>query len=261
MKSAQGITKRWLAVLAGFALVGLVPLAAADISDTIFWIEACRGGICEGQYVVPIEDGEWQSDGTFAWYLDAPVVLESASGEWLGELTTAGDGTYVVVDPAAGRSPSAYQVNLGFSVIAGTEDTQFTIKSALVSFDTIANGEARASAAFTVTDFVGTGATLSGDGPAGGAYLAQYNGFVPDGTTFVEDLTDDIVAISGSVGDSFTEPATGYTSIGEVSDMSAEIVFTLTANGLASGSSNYEIIPEPSALLLIVAGLAFARRR
>jgi hypothetical protein len=53
-----------------------------------------------------------------------------------------------------------------------------------------------------------------------------------------------------------------YRAVGSaVSDMSAEIKFSLTGFDLASGTTTYEIIPEPAAALLLVAGMLGLRRR
>jgi len=48
---------------------------------------------------------------------------------------------------------------------------------------------------------------------------------------------------------------------GSVSDMSTQISFTLSPNDLASGTSVFEIVPEPASVLLLIAGLVLVRRR
>jgi MYXO-CTERM domain-containing protein len=93
----------------------------------------------------------------------------------------------------------------------------------------------------------------------GGAFLAQYNGF-PSGSEFTQLLTAPISVgafESASVNDEY-----GFASFGgPVSNMSSRIEFSLTSEDFASGSSTYQIIPEPAAALLLLAGLVVLRRR
>jgi len=153
-------------------------------------------------------------------------------------------------------------VDLNFSVEAGpgAGGTAFSISSALLSFPTISNASARASAAFTLTDGVDDdGATLSPlTGP--GAYLAQYNGYVPGGATFTQLIPAMAADPMSTTSLSEEYPGGGlYQSLGgSAYDMSSQVSFTLSPNDLASGTSVFEIIPEPSALVLmaVVLGLA-----
>jgi len=172
-------------------------------------------------------------------------------------------------DPQAGTSVEYLQdpvINLNFSVQAGVNPTTFQISSALLTFPTIANPQGAASAAISVTDALGDGATLTGIGVTGGAYLAQYNGFAgadpPAGTTFAE-LHPSIVAgpfATTTVSDEVPAGG-GFTAIGTpVSDMSAPVSSTLASFDLASGTTVYSIVPEPATLMLVV-GLAVVVRR
>jgi hypothetical protein len=43
--------------------------------------------------------------------------------------------------------------------------------------------------------------------------------------------------------------------------MGMEMMFVLTAQAFASGSADFEVIPEPAGLLLLLAGLGLVRRR
>jgi hypothetical protein len=248
-------------VLCCGAAVGLCALgftAKADVPDVVFEVTAEAAGV---SVAVPIyaEWGEYDP-ATHTWSYELPAgILFFHNGEYLGVL-----GQFraeVAEDP---------EVNLNFSVQAGTIPTTFHIASALLSdFPTIpaAVAEGRASAAMTVTDWDFNGAALQGVGDTGGAYLAQYNGWAgdpfqgPQGTTFAEGIYS--IDVDPWEGTDTGELDVDWTPIGEdVEDMSSLISFELSAFDLASGTSHYEIIPEPGALaLLALGGLAFWRRR
>jgi hypothetical protein len=54
----------------------------------------------------------------------------------------------------------------------------------------------------------------------------------------------------------------GWSQIaGAVNNISTQIEFTLTAWDMASGTSSFEVIPEPATGLLLVIGLLALRRR
>lgn len=244
------------------ALTVFLPAATAvEISGTIFELEVCQGGVCVAQYDVEYSEEHWNpASGHYFWALAQDIPFESPSGEEIFA-TLGADGTFVeIVPPGPGRSDP--QVNLGFAMIAGDETTTFTVKSAEVVFDTIMYAEGRATASFTVSDGFDDGALLEGlDGPA---YLAQYNAFVPGGTTFAQLIPSIAVApFQGSNGLSQDYPGGGsWETIGvPVDRMSSMISFTITANDMASGTSNFEIMPEPTSLLLLAVGMTLIRRR
>lgn len=209
-------------------------------------------------------EGQWNEDHTaYRWSSTETHLFFGSDGTFLGCLnppdSTETSSIEYVVDPI---------VNLSFSVAAGNSTTVFMIGSALLSFPTISAAEARASVGFSVTDFFGgDGATLTGIGGHSGTagYVAQYNGFAGtnSGTSFAEVLPSVVAAPFLTGTDSATVPASGYTPIGSASDMSSLVAFTLTAGDFASGTSTFEIIPEPTTgfLLLVAAGTLFARRR
>lgn len=232
------------------ALLSVSPLALAGVSETILTVTASslRG---EGSIAVSADQGYWDGDDFF-WSIDHALEIRDADNHLLGTFGPATVSFYA--DP---------QVTLGFSVQASDQSTSFTITSAQLSFPTIAAGMARADAAFTLLDFGVSGATLTGDGPTGGAYLTQYNGFVPYGTTFAEAIGQIQVIPPESLqtAEYYSAPMGQYLPIGAVSSMSSQIAFTLSPLALASGSANFEIIPEPATLALLCLGLMVARRR
>jgi hypothetical protein len=241
----------------------LAPPTFAGISDNILTMEACVGGSCFGYTLFTpddprgmlVYDPETQS---WSWTLLVDVPIMSLDGQTTMGTLQAGD-THLFF----GSDPT---VNLNFAVEAGPDagGTTFTIKSALLSFSTIYNATARASAAFTLTDGIDDdGATLTPLTGESGAYKSQYNGFVPDGTTFTQLIPQMTAEAMGTTNLAEDYPGGGaYEPLsGGVYDMSAQVGFTLSANDLASGTSVFEIVPEPSALALLAVALAFAGRR
>jgi hypothetical protein len=234
------------------AAVGCVSAALAEISDIVYSVVAeNRSG--RASFQAHFSEGSWDSERRiYSWRLSAPIELRDDDGDLIAILQQG--STLVRGDP---------QISLGYLVQAGDSLTNFTITSALLSFPTMNNPDARASASMGITDINGDGAELIGlhDGPA--AYLAQYNGFVPGGSTF-SALIGSIKASAGGSGSAFqNDPPSGYRTIsGNVNDMSVQFKFSLTAFDTSSGTSNFEIVPEPAAVALLVLGaLALLRRR
>jgi len=202
-----------------------------------------------------------QTPDGWAWATDEPIEMW-ANDNLLATLNPGGSpgglGVTYVADPV---------VNLNFSVQAGGSTTSIVIASALLSFPTINSPVGAASAAFSLTDANGDGATLVGIGdPAGaqGGYLAQYNGYAGSlsGTTFAEVHQMMSAAAFDTTTATVDVPGAGTTPIGvPVFDMSSVISFRLSANDLASGTTNFVITPEPSSVLLLACGLVLARRR
>lgn len=156
------------------------------------------------------------------------------------------------------------QVTLNFAVQAGTSNTDFEISSALVSFTTLNSPSGRANAGFSISDLTGDGARLEGRAPAGAGYIAQYNGFVPSGSTFAGGLgLLDTPASFGTDTEALNVPdPVNFAPIGTpVSNISAQVSFNLTAEDLASGTSNYQLIPEPTSLLMLSIAAFGLRRR
>jgi MYXO-CTERM domain-containing protein len=242
------------------ALALAVGIAKADLPDVVFEITAEVGPI---SVTVPIlsEWGEYDPE-THVWTWQLPEAMDFWSDDvFLGTLSQF-DAT-LVQDP---------EVNLNFAVEAGPEGSTFHIASSQIMFDTIPAEFAmgRASAAFTLTDSSGNfdGATLTGIGAMGGAYLAQYNGWAgnpmgPDGITFAEGIFSMSAGPGGIVDETYNEPESGYADIGDdVSSMSSLISFDLSASDSASGTSIFWVVPEPGALgLLALGAIALLRRR
>lgn len=239
---------------------------AGTISDVIFRIEAEND---QGAGFLEFDSsGLTYNPSTNQWsWTTTQMDILNGDGDPIAVLDSA--TVKLVSDPDPTKY---YYIELGFAVLAGLSDTHFRIESAQLSFSEIppewlegplAGGRATASLGATDTD--GDGVEFAATGPVGsGAYMAQYNGFVPDGTTFAE-LVNTFSAGpggSGSAGQSLPAGA-GYASITDpVSDMSAQLDFTLTDNDAGSGTTTYRVLPEPaSGLALVLLGLGVLRRR
>lgn len=248
------------------ALISLVAIALsvsamADFPDVVFEVTAQSGPLA---VTVPILS-EWgtynPNTGTWYWSSSSPIEFWANDHTvFLGSLNSF-EAT-IVGDP---------EVNLNFAVQAGPNNTVFHIASALLDgFDPIPAAYAigYAHASYTLTDFDGNFATLTGIGATGGAYLAQYNGWAgapggPLGTTFAEGIYQMNAGMLQTVTEDFDHPLMGYLPIGDtVVSMSALVSFELSADDLASGTSNFVIIPEPAALvsLAVMAVVALRRR-
>ena len=230
------------------------PLAQASIGTLAVSFDATSSAGGHGHYqayfIVPSEP----HNGHYTYSLPQPVQLRDPISHQL--ISTVNRATIDYYgDP---------QINLIFSMQNGGSPAVFTAQSALLSFDPLTNPQARASAGINLTDTDGNGASLSAAPGHTGAFLAQYNGFVPGGTTFAEGISQIVVQDPfGSASDNLNvPPGGGYSTIpGVVHDMSSQISFTISAFDIASGTSNFEIVPEPAGLLAVLLGLVCLRRR
>jgi hypothetical protein len=251
-----------LAVFCAMAIITVAPSSAAIISDAIFQIDAEGPTGNTSTFKVPLVSG-FPFDYVH-WSLAEPMPLLDAQGNQIALLEDA----YVryVADPI---------VVLNFLVSSAGGGT-FTVTSADLSFDSIANAIGRASAAVTVTDSGGDGASISGNFPNNDTYRAYYNdvGLVPaTGTTFATLTPGTSAAAFSSAASSegfppvmgtFSPADESGSAISPVSSMSAQWRFSISAGDSASGTSTYVIIPEPGSCLLCLCGLAvlgFIRRR
>jgi MYXO-CTERM domain-containing protein len=237
------------AVAAGVAVLAGAGVAWADIGDPVIVFEA-TGSMGSGSYQVTLDDGGWVDDQWF-WMADGPIEIRSDGGDLIVTLTEG--SAFIQEDPV---------IALGFAVIAGASDTVFTISSSTVSFPTIFGAIGRTSAGVTLTESNGNTATMTGLQPGGTLFSANYNG----GTgNFANLLTGPYVESSafGTESDTDEFPAGGaFALVGDVSDISVNWGFELSAGDQASGTSVFVVVPTPATLaLLAIGGIATRRRR
>lgn len=235
---------------AAAALALCAGIANAGLSSIVLDITAQVGGQV-AHFSVPQSAGVW-SGQTFSWSLTQPVSIMTSTGASLGVLTDA--SVFVVEDPV---------VAINFNIASTAQNTSFTITSPVLSFPAMSGAVGAASAAVSVTDLLGDGATLTPSGA--GAYLAQYNGALPGGTNFATLVNAPVVAAPFSTTTISQEfPGGGnYAPIGgSIADISAQWQFTISPDDLASGTGVFTVIPAPASLALVgLAGLVAGRRR
>ncbi|GMV97894.1 MAG: PEP-CTERM sorting domain-containing protein [Phycisphaerae bacterium] len=219
-----------------------------------------------GAQIVRIEAQSGENRGSAEWTFG---VQDPIDGIWQWALPATGgltikDGTLELaqITDLALTIDTDPAVSLNFSVTANNTDTIFTITTAVLGFPTINNGQAFATAAITVTDNNGNGALLTGLQPGNKAYQARYNA----GPMLVwADLVDPVSAAADAsqTGSERKPSPSGRLVIpGPVSSMQTEFKFKLSAFDQASGTSRFDIIPEPATLVLLAAGgLGLLRRR
>lgn len=216
------------------------PAAVAEVSDTIFTIEA-HNDSGTGSFSVSFDQGEWDPNSqTFTWTSSGEVQInDDLSGNWVATLLNA---------EVIARATQACEIQLTAGVFSGNSDTTFVIGSPLVSFDTVPAiyAQARATATVTLTHVSGDYAYVVGLGPAGtGIFRSYYDGYLSDGTRFTHLVGSVYVNSGGTAEASQADPAFGYRPIGEdLWDMSTEVAFRLTAGDLAFVTTT-SLMPEP----------------
>jgi len=284
--------------IAAFAAGLAAGVASGQTSEVIYSVSASNESGSATWSLTRSDLGGLTAAGSpVDWQLDAPIELrDDQTGELIAVLenassvidpdTTVGSNSVESFDPnLMGTDPS---INLSFSVIAGAADTTFTISSAELQISpALTDVVGSATAAITLTDGNGDGATMTGlveggeVGPnardiAGAAEPPSnmYGAFLDDDIagdnliTPFEFLIDSPVSTATTTSIEETEPFSGVRDvmIDPVEAMSAQFRFTLSAGDLASGTSRFsiagKIVPAPSgAAALAVCGLAGLRRR
>ncbi len=244
----------------------LVPctVASADVPSTDGWT------------LTPVVDG---SSVTFLLGIDNMAALTGYNGPvsrtW-GDPTLSNPGQYMVLGNGGilealtitvdGDPAVSLEFHYTASAAVGGDNVNFL--SNIVSFAPLAPVQASATAAITVTDRDGNGATATGLF-GGKMYRAMYADLPVAGWMQFADLVSGPVIAplwASHTGEETTNPV-WQTLNGPVADIQSEFRFHLTANDSASGTSNFEVrpVPEPSSVVAMLTGcigiFGFIRRR
>ncbi|MEM1072049.1 MAG: VPLPA-CTERM sorting domain-containing protein [Planctomycetota bacterium] len=148
-------------------------------------------------------------------------------------------------------------------LVAGDEDTTFTITSAFVeTTQPIANAIVQGDGLYTVGDEGGGGVTVTGPNGPGALNEFFVNGTVDTGTLVgsLNNLTGPFNTnnLTDSFADTLPDTALGFT----VNSFQFRSTFTLSANDQATSNFDFNVVPAPASVgLLALGGMVAARRR
>lgn len=211
--------------------------ASADVSSTVLDLEVSSS---LGSAVLQLQASQGTWDATTKRLRIArtsPLVLvDSSTGVTIATLNSC---------DVSIRNCS--QVDFTLSADAGAADTTFVISLARVGFATIgaADAQAKASCAATIADRNSNGGQIAALGSAGsGMYYSRYNN---DSAVFANLLSMVTTSAGGTANGNQKDPPVGYRSVGgSVSDMSADIGFTLSFGDRVTLTTSFDVNPNPS---------------
>ncbi len=235
------------------ALVGAAAIASsasAGIVGDAVHISATTADGTTALWSISSVGASWLN-GEAGWKISGPIDLRAGNGTLVGRLE--GLEVNYVADPV---------VQMGLVVTAGASSTHFIVTSALLSFAQF-NAVARASAAITITDNNGDGASFSGNYAGSKAYRAMLNGGVASGVQFAALVNNQSTgSFSSNISAEASPGGPGYTPVGNTSNMQSEFDFTVSAFDSASATSVFVTAPAPGTIVLGTLGLlGMARRR
>jgi len=236
------------ALVVAAAVCMMTSAASAALLGQNYVTVTAENSIGSGSWALAIPNGwHFPASGTWTYVLPAPVDISTTSGTPVASLNAL--TISFQQDPA---------VDLAFSATAPNATTHFTFTAAPVSFPAMTNPFGYASSATTLTDSNNNGATATGTFPGSKMYRATYNG-----STDWAYLNGPMTANGNSNVSNERQPAVSMVVIpGSVSQLSSQFDFNLSALDQASGTSHFEVTPEPASLSMLgIAGLFVRRRR
>jgi hypothetical protein len=153
------------------------------------------------------------------------------------------------------------EVGIEFSGRAGNITKTFTFLSDVVTFGSLVNPTAYASAGITLTNRDPAGAKITGLFLGGSkTHQARYNG----STVFANLVGNFVVPSSGTVvnEEEYGNASNMITINGTLTSIESEFRFTLSARDSVSGTSTFVVVPEPATIgLLGLGALSLVRRK
>ncbi|MCE5341628.1 MAG: hypothetical protein LLF92_10980 [Planctomycetaceae bacterium] len=148
------------------------------------------------------------------------------------------------------------EVGVEFGVRAGSSATTYSVLSDVVTFDTLVNPTAYASAGVSLTDRNSNGAQITGLFSGGKVHQARYNS-----SSVYANLVNGFSVANGGSSGGYEDVGTDVIS-GSVSSIESEFRFTLSARDSASGTSTFAVIPEPATIAILAIGaLSLIRKK
>jgi hypothetical protein len=198
----------------------------------------------DGKSFTETFSGQGETDA--AGYLECTLV---------DKLLTMGEGG-AEIEKLVLKMNADPEVGIEFATRAGYSATTYSFLSDVVTFGALVNPTASASAAISLTDRTGNGATITGLFDGGKVHQAKYNG-----SSVFANLVSGYSAPSGASPTGYEQTGTEVIS-GSVSSIESEFRFTLSARDSASGTSTFAVIPEPATIAILAIGaLSLIRKK
>ena len=194
-----------------------------------------------GVLVISFDEISWdQSTQTYQWTAAQPLdVLDPNTGQRVATLV---DGSLTI------QLSNPVRCDVNVQVWAGVLETQVEIRvpPAVLIPLTLQESQFRASAAVTAADLDGDGALVSSIGPLGSGIYRSYVTDLLGQEQLFSQLVASVFAGSGGVATGTqNDPPVGYRPVGfEVSELRAEIAFSVTAQDLATVVTSIRSIPS-----------------
>ena len=233
-----------------FALADTICGQGFDPEEVMISLNAqSEDGLVSGSFEVRRGQGSCATDGTWwQWQYNnpenpLPIMDGDVTVGTFGRL-----GATLIGDPV---------VNVVYGVSAGAVPTLFSISSGAIT-PNLVYATAGASAANTLTDNNGNGATLLGAFGGGRSFRADYN---IGGPTVVYADMEESLAVGAFGSTASTDPDVNVPIGVPVGSIRATFQFTLSPFDSSGGTGVFHVEPEPSSLSLLAVGMLLGLRR